>query len=881
MISANSRNSNLATASTATAIVIADMIGVGVFTSLGFQVKDITSGFSLLLLWVVGGIAALCGALCYGELGAMFPRSSGEYNFLARSYHPAFGFLAGWVSATVGFAAPIAIAAMAFGEYFKAIVPGIPPLVVGLAVSWLVALVHLRGIREGSAFQNIWTVLKLVLIIGFLIAGFVFGSAQSISFAPSRTDLPQVISAQFAISLVFVMYSYSGWNAAAYIVGEIREPHRSLPRALFTGTLVVAILYVGLNAVFLYTTPIDQMVGQIDVAVIAGRHIFGDWGGRLVGALICVGLVSSISAMTWIGPRVTVAVGEDMRLLRMFAHKSRNDVPTTAILFQLGIVNLLLLTQSFQAVLEFIQFSLIFCNFFAVLGVIKLRYTHPKQPRPYRAWGYPITPLIFLAVAGFMMYYLVTNRPVQSLAGFGMMIAGLAVYYASRLQDVLRPRVTRLLRKAGVAAVVASSIIPAAAYSARAQTASADDTARFLAGMPPSSASPLAPLTQDPAWQQHARYFNSAFGDLDKNQFAKIRAWSNAKLTAPSPVLFYMFSGPDFLYANAFFPSATTYVMAGLEPVGPIPDLMHLPRGSVTEALHHIEGSLRTILRISFFKTHQMRMTLRAGRVSGALPLLYVFLARTGNAIQDVSLIKLDAQGPQPENTPSAAGMPHAAHGVKIVFAGADGRVRTLYYFSTNIANDGFKVSGFEKFCDQLGTGDAFVKSASYLLHSPNFSDVRNFLLGHTVQVLQDDTSIPVSYFAPDKWQLRPFGRYTGPIAVFARKYQPKLTQVFQKGHAESLDFGLGYRWRVSSSNLLLATRIEPQVINQPSAQSDNETIASKGRDVPPDSAEEPATAPAAGEKKTKSKNGTKNQKSRTAATRSAPFYFPFFFGRP
>ena len=162
--------------------------------------------------------------------------------------------------------------------------------------------------------------------------------------------------------------------------------------------------------------------------------------GRLVGALICVGLVSSISAMTWIGPRVTVAVGEDMRLLRMFAHKSRNDVPTTAILFQLGIVNLLLLTQSFEAVLEFIQFSLIFCNFFAVLGVIKLRYTHPNQPRPYWAWGYPVTPLIFLAVAGFMMYYLVTNRPVQSLAGFAMMIAGLAVYYASRLQDVLKPQ---------------------------------------------------------------------------------------------------------------------------------------------------------------------------------------------------------------------------------------------------------------------------------------------------------------------------------------------------------------------------------------------------------------------------------------------------------
>jgi hypothetical protein len=276
-----------------------------------------------------------------------------------------------------------------------------------------------------------------------------------------------------------------------------------------------------------------------------------------------------------------------------------------------------------------------------------------------------------------------------------------------------------------------------------------------------------------------------------------------------------------------------------------------------------------------------MRMTLGASRVSGVLPLLYVFLARTGNAIQDVSLIKLDAQGiPQPENTPSARGVRNEAHGVKIVFAAADARVRTLYYFGTNIANDGFKVSGFEQFCNRLGTGDAFVKSASYLLHSPNFSDVRNFLLGHTAQVLQDDSSIPVSYFASDKWQLHPFGRYSGPIAMFARNYQPRLTQLFQKGRAESLNFGLGYQWRVSSSNLLLASRIEPQAINQPDAGSDSESIASKGPDVPPDSAEQTSTTPAAGAKKTTSKNGTKNQKLRMAARRPAPFYFPFFFGR-
>jgi len=265
---------------TATAIVVADMVGVGVFTSLGFQVQGIPSGFSLLLLWVVGGGVALCGVFSYGELAAMFPRSSGEYNFLRQTYHPALGFVAGWLSATVGFAAPVALAAMAFGEYGKAILPGAPPLALGIGVVWIVSLVGLRSIHHSSAFQMAWTVLKVVLILAFLIAGFALATPQPISFAPSAADPSHVISAPFAISLVFVMYSYSGWNAATYIVGEMRDPQRSLPRSLLVGTSIVIVLYVALNALFLYATPIDQLAGQIDVAVIAGKHIFGDLGGR-------------------------------------------------------------------------------------------------------------------------------------------------------------------------------------------------------------------------------------------------------------------------------------------------------------------------------------------------------------------------------------------------------------------------------------------------------------------------------------------------------------------------------------------------------------------------------------------------------------------------
>lgn len=423
----------------ATAIVVADMVGVGVFTSLGFQVKDIPTGFSILLLWIVGGVVALCGVFSYSELGAMFPRSSGEYNFLSRAFHPAFGFLAGWVSATVGFAAPVALAAMAFGEYGKSVLPGFPPLALAIGVVWLVSIVQLSGVKHSSTFQLISTILKVALIVAFLIAGFAIGTPQPVSFVPEVSDLAYVTSGPFAIGLVFVMYSFSGWNAATYIIGEMRMPQQNLPRALLTGTLIVMALYVALNAVFLHTAPIDRLAGQLDVASIAGSYIFGELGGRIVGAMICIGLVSSISAMMWIGPRVMMTMGEDIPALRAFARKANNGAPIFAILFQFVVANLMLFTRSFEAVLDFIQFALLFCSFFTVLGVVKLRITQPDLPRPYRAWGYPLTPAVFLLVTAFMMYYLLTERPLQATLGTLIMISGLLIYAVFRKRGDPRP----------------------------------------------------------------------------------------------------------------------------------------------------------------------------------------------------------------------------------------------------------------------------------------------------------------------------------------------------------------------------------------------------------------------------------------------------------
>jgi basic amino acid/polyamine antiporter, APA family len=416
---------------TACGIVIANIIGTGVFTSLGFQVADIQSGFALLMLWVVGGIAALCGALCYGELSAALPRSGGEYHFLSEIYHPAVGFMAGFISATVGFAAPIALAAMAFGKYFQGVFNFGSPIVLSFILVWIVAAFHFGTLRLGSAFQNLWTVVKLILIGALIGAGFLVKEKQPVIFLPDTADTTLIFSGAFAVSLVYVMYSYSGWNASSYIIGEVKNPERTVPRSLLIGTITVMGVYVLLNAMFLATTPQSEMRNQVEVGLIAGKHIFGEYGGRVVGAIICLGLISAISSMTWIGPRVTMSMGEDHWLLRFLGRKNSHGVPANAVIMQLLVVNALLFTRSFELVVVYIQFALLLCSLLTVAGVIVLRKTKPNISRPYRVWFYPVPPVIFSAITIWMMIYLLKSKTNESVAGLITASIGFFLYFCA------------------------------------------------------------------------------------------------------------------------------------------------------------------------------------------------------------------------------------------------------------------------------------------------------------------------------------------------------------------------------------------------------------------------------------------------------------------
>jgi len=416
---------------TASSIVIANIIGTGIFTSLGFQLADIQSGFPLLMLWIIGGITALCGALCYGELSAALPRSGGEYHFLSEIYHPALGFMAGFVSATVGFAAPIALAAMAFGKYFVGVFDIGSPVLLSFVVVWVVTLFHLQNLQIGSAFQNLWTIVKLLLIGAFIAAGFLVEPRQEITFLPQANDTISIFGGAFAVALVYVMYSYSGWNASSYIIGEVKKPEKNVPRSLLAGTLIVIAAYVLLNAIFLATTPQEEMRGQLEVGLIAGKHIFGANGGRFAGAIICLGLVSAISSMTWIGPRVSMSMGEDHWLLRLLGRKNPHGIPTNAIVLQVLIVNVLLLTRSFESVVQYTQFSLLLCSLFTVLGVMVLRATRPEIARPYRVWAYPLPPIIFAVITLWMMFYLLRSKTIESLAGLTTALIGLLLYFCA------------------------------------------------------------------------------------------------------------------------------------------------------------------------------------------------------------------------------------------------------------------------------------------------------------------------------------------------------------------------------------------------------------------------------------------------------------------
>jgi basic amino acid/polyamine antiporter, APA family len=421
--------------STSVSVVIANMIGTGVFTSLGFQVMNIQSPFAIIMLWVTGGVLALCGALVYGEIGAALPESGGEYNYLSKLYHPAIGFLSGWVSVTVGFAAPIAAASVALAQYVNKIYPEVDSTILTFSVIILITLVHSFNLKAGSLFQRGFTWIKIICITLFIVFGLFYEPPHHLSFQADKAATNDIFSGFFAGSLIYVLYAYSGWNAAAYIAGEIKDVQRTLPRALITGTLIVMAIYTLLNYVFLYTVPVNELKGVIEVGYVSAGKIFGEKTGRFMSLVIALLLVSTISAMILAGPRVMQTMGNRIHGLRFFAKSNKNNIPYVAIIFQSLIALVLVVTSSFESLITYVSFTLNLFTFLTVFGVFILRYKYRHIERPFKTPFFPFTPLLFLAIVFWTSYNIITERPVESLYGLGTVICGLAVYFLTRKKN--------------------------------------------------------------------------------------------------------------------------------------------------------------------------------------------------------------------------------------------------------------------------------------------------------------------------------------------------------------------------------------------------------------------------------------------------------------
>jgi len=413
---------------TAISVVISNMIGTGVFTTLGFQAANIRSVFALLLLWLLGGVVALSGALCYAELAVRMPRSGGEYTYLSRVFHPAVGFLAGWVSATVGFAAPAALASVALGNYLARVDPIFSPLLVAVLTIGLATVVHAAGIRVGGFFQNFLTGLNVTLILFLIACGFFLYRSPDFSLTFESSDFKPVLTPIYAVSLVYVLFAYSGWNGATYIAGEVKDASRNLPRSLIIGTLVVTVLYLALNWTFLYTVPISELAGKVEVGFLSARRIFGEAGARFMTLVLCVALAASASAFLLAGSRVARTMGEDFVRLRFLATSNSKGTPIPAILTQAAVAVFLILTSAFESVLVYVGFTLSVVTTLTVIGLLRLRQLEGKNPKGYNTWFYPITPLVFLALSLWMLLYSLVNRPAQSLLGLGTVLSGLVVY---------------------------------------------------------------------------------------------------------------------------------------------------------------------------------------------------------------------------------------------------------------------------------------------------------------------------------------------------------------------------------------------------------------------------------------------------------------------
>lgn len=408
---------------TAAGLVIANMIGTGVFTSLGFQLAEVQNTWSILLLWALGGGMALIGAFVYAELGTHFRKTGGDYIFLSEAIHPAVGYLYAWISLTVGFSAPIAIAAMAMNGYLSPLFG--ETILPGLFFLLAVPLAHVFSVRRSAYFQDTLTLIKIAFVLILILLGFGFSAVvEHPAFDFSSSWQKEVILPGFAVSLIYVFYAYTGWNSAAYIIEEVDQPEKNLPKALIWATVLVMVVYIFLQLVLLKHASVIQLSGKVEVADIAFGNLFGPTGALWVSFFIGVQLIATISGYAWVGPRITYAMARDFRLWKPLAKVNSNGIPVRAIILNTAISLVLFLSGSFEQIMLYAGFVLQLMGTITVYSSLRI-----KKESGFRSPFKPWLQYIYLTFSTSVLIYLFWDRPFESLAGLGIVGLGLMIYF--------------------------------------------------------------------------------------------------------------------------------------------------------------------------------------------------------------------------------------------------------------------------------------------------------------------------------------------------------------------------------------------------------------------------------------------------------------------
>lgn len=418
-----------------TNIVIGDMIGAGIFTTSGLLLAQVHDPLLLLLLWVIGGAIALSGALSYGELGAKFPKSGGDYAFLTRLFSPLTGFLSGWVSFLVGFSAPVAASSLAFSEYLIRTLPEevLPPQleltkkIIAVGIILVFTLIHYFGLRSGSKVQNVLTLVKIGLIATLLITGFAFGEGSFEHFRIQKSNALSGTSLKtMGLALMWILFAYTGWNASTYVGSEVQNPVKNIPRSLIVGTFVVTVIYLLLNILYVYAVPAGEMEGIISIGGLTANRLFNRSMDQLFSLFIALILLSAISVLIMIGPRVYYAMAQSGHFFGVAKKINRSKVPGMSILMQSGLAIIYVVSGTFDQIITFLSFSLGIFPILAVIGVFKLRI---RGQTVLKVPGYPVLPAFFILSSVLILVLAFLERPVESSIAIGVILVGIPVYY--------------------------------------------------------------------------------------------------------------------------------------------------------------------------------------------------------------------------------------------------------------------------------------------------------------------------------------------------------------------------------------------------------------------------------------------------------------------